>query len=191
MALPKVATRLTNGLFSVELEGFLRDRRFTDFVLKRDPQRKLSKFIEEVLKPYQQEVINAYSSPPIFFEGGIANNVELKSEVSSRGIFEAEIFVDEKKVPYAHSIDKGKGPGKYPPTAPIRHWVENKLGLSGTAAKQATRAIQLKIGREGYNNNKAPYQVFAAMEQKMRARLNPGELEALGVWIARIFNTLK
>jgi hypothetical protein len=48
---------------------------------------------------------------------------------------------------YIYYLDKGRGPGKFPPT--MYGWVNNKLGLSGSEAKQVDFLVRRKISREG------------------------------------------
>jgi hypothetical protein len=48
---------------------------------------------------------------------------------------------------YLYYLDKGRAPGKFPPT--MYGWVNNKLGLSGSEAKQVDFLVRRKISREG------------------------------------------
>jgi len=55
---------------------------------------------------------------------------------------------------YIYYLDKGRGPGKFPPT--LIGWIKNKLGLEGTEAKQVDFLVRRKIAREGteiFKNN--------------------------------------
>ena len=55
---------------------------------------------------------------------------------------------------YIYYLDKGRAPGKFPPT--LINWVRNKLGLQGSEAKQVDFLVRRKIAREGteiFRNN--------------------------------------
>lgn len=50
---------------------------------------------------------------------------------------------------YLYYLDKGRGPGKFPPPANIVEWVRSKLGLEGREAKQVAFLIGRKISENG------------------------------------------
>ena len=61
--------------------------------------------------------------------------------------------------------------GKMPPDAPIRQWVEGKLGLTGRAADRATWGIRRKILHNGLTlpNIEGKGQMFARTFKQMEA----------------------
>ena len=50
---------------------------------------------------------------------------------------------------YIYYLDKGRGPGKFPPPKNIVEWVRAKLGLEGSEAKQVAYVIGKKISEQG------------------------------------------
>lgn len=79
----------------------------------------------------------------------------------------------------AIAADYGLKPGsKQPPPEKLRGWVERRLGLSGTEAKQATFLIARKIGREGFSALPALRPTFDA-ERKRFAKNVRKDIRAL------------
>jgi hypothetical protein len=50
---------------------------------------------------------------------------------------------------YALWAEKGRGPGKWPPRAPIELWVRRKLGISPPESHQVAFLVARAIGRRG------------------------------------------
>ena len=50
--------------------------------------------------------------------------------------------------PYGEPVEFGARP-HFPPVAPLQHWVEKKLGLSGSEAKSVAYAIASSIAKHG------------------------------------------
>jgi hypothetical protein len=50
---------------------------------------------------------------------------------------------------YLYYLDKGRGPGKFPPVQNIRDWVRQKLGVDDKEAKGIAFLVGRKISKEG------------------------------------------
>lgn len=72
---------------------------------------------------------------------------------------------------YAEIVDAGRQPGKQPPVARLRRWVELKLGKRGAEAERVTFVIAQKIGREGYEGYHQFLRAFRQLEPTARQRL--------------------
>jgi len=83
------------------------------------------------------------------FEGHLKNSIahQVLSESGTR----AQVFA---QVPYAKVVDQGRRPGKFPPVAPIRRWVELKLhqrsgSIRSNELDSVTYLVRRKIARKG------------------------------------------
>lgn len=89
----------------------------------------------------------------------------------ARGGFKGSIFAELRGIPvrellvgstalHAPFVERGRMPGRMPPGAPIRLWVEKKLGLRGKEARSVTFLIQRAIGRRGTSGAAPFYRAF-------------------------------
>jgi hypothetical protein len=60
------------------------------------------------------------------------------------------LFLEILAAPYFQNVDKGRRPGKRPPTKPIKKWVENKgIVIKGQNSAQTAFVIARSIGIKG------------------------------------------
>src|SRR5512142_2868581 len=59
-------------------------------------------------------------------------------------------------IDYLYYLDKGRGPGGFPPMTNIRGWIRNKLNIPVENERQAMFLIGRKISREGTEIFKHP-----------------------------------
>lgn len=72
---------------------------------------------------------------------------------------------------YGLPVELGTKP-HFPPVAPIQHWVERKLGYSGTEARQVAFLIARAISRRGTKGAKMFTETFEQNEARVLAILN-------------------
>ena len=87
----------------------------------------------------------------------------IKDDLNSKGIdntgraaesLRVEAREDQDRVilwgiDYIEFLNKGRGPGKFPPEQAIRDWVVVKLGLEGDELERVIGLIRVKIADEG------------------------------------------
>lgn len=174
-------------LFTVQLEGFLRDRRRIDFVLKTDPRKKINKIMAESLEPWVAKIKNAYVREGAVYTGNLINNIEIHKELSRTGQFHAAVQIDENKVPYANAIESGRR-AAFPPWQPIEDWARRKFGYTGRQLFLFTRSVVRKLGETGFDDNKAPYRIFKSFEGIMSREATRDLIDDLGLYVAFEFN---
>lgn len=82
---------------------------------------------------------------------------DIRTAIASKGLDSSGAAFDSLEVTgnqllgadYLYYLDKGRGPGKFPPPANIVEWVRSKLGLEGREAKQVAYLIGKKISEKG------------------------------------------
>lgn len=175
-------------LFTVQLEGFLKDRRYTDFVLKVDPRRKIQRILKDNLEPWVFKIQDAYiKAGAQGITSELINNITYNAEVGRTGIYNAAIFIDENKVPYANAIESGRK-AAFPPWQPIEDWARIKFGYSGRELYLFTRYVVQKLGTIGFDGNQAPYHIFKSFEPIMAREATQDLIDDLGLYIAYEFN---
>lgn len=90
-------------------------------------------------------------------------------------------------VTYGEPVERGRGPGRFPPRGPIELWVRRKLGVSGDDEVRAVgflvaRAIATRgtIARFGYGGGKV-----------IETTRKEGEGKVLGMWRGAVTELVK
>jgi hypothetical protein len=82
---------------------------------------------------------------------------DIRAAIASKGLDNSGAAFDSLEISrnqllgadYFYYLDKGRGPGKFPPLKNIVEWVRSKLGLEGSEAKGVAYVIGKKISEKG------------------------------------------
>ena len=111
-------------------------------------QANLDRFVTQATMFLQVEVQKRTPQGVFGAQGGLLGSIQ--SEITGKGspVIKGTVMSAQK---YAEVIEKGRTAGKgMPPVGTLLRWLEVKLGLSETEAKQIEFVVRRKIGGKGF-----------------------------------------
>jgi hypothetical protein len=124
---------------------------------------RISKITEAVnLLERAISMLTPIGAGPTHLRSTIFNRVDMYGETISGTIGTPAI--------YGEAVEYGTKP-HFPPVAPIQHWVERKLGISGKDAKTVAFLIARKISKHGTKGAHMFEKGFADNEARIRRML--------------------
>lgn len=112
--------------------------------------------------------------------GGLRKGFE--SAVAATG---ASVTLRVTGVRYANYVAEGTSPGYYPPSAPIRRWLDHKLHIPQPILPEITRRVVLAIHKHGTPTPGSPQRGRTDYIKAALRRRLPDLIDELGRRIAR------
>lgn len=93
-----------------------------------------------ILSAMNAEIVNRMDSKGITNTGRAAKSLRVQSDNNS---------VQSVGIHYIEELTDGRPPGEFPPFDDIHHWVQTKLGITGSGSRGVAYVIGIKIAEQG------------------------------------------
>lgn len=182
-----------NKLFSVKLEGFLRDARYKSFVLKLSGREKIAQLFHEVLEAeaeaIRELILNADAVGSL--EAEYYNSIKvINGNVDFLGNYSASIISTSEHAEVLERPNRSTGPA---PFNKIMEWAMFKFDLTEREAYPVTKGLMQKLMQVGFDGNKAPHRIFEFHKRKLdRSQFTykaESKMNEIGLYIASRLNS--